>query len=277
MLLQIILPIMTQTICPRLSSVRAFVCCLVLLSAHSAYAQIKAGGPAPPSASPQAMAYSVQGTAQAQAGPVSYASVTELNGLLSQLEQASKSAQTDLAGLRIEKWKADSGTKKQSLAGSDSVQRNLQGALPEIIGQLRAAPESLPATFKLYRNLDALYDVMGGVVESAGAFGSKDEFQALSTDLANLEASRRAFAARIEKLADAKEAEITRLRTDLKTAQAAVPTEPPKKTVVDDNAPAKKPAVKKKPAAKPPAPGATAAKPATAQTPTATPTPSKPQ
>jgi hypothetical protein len=223
------------------------------------------------------MAYSVQGTAQAQAGPVSYASVTELSGLLSQLEQAAKSAQTDLAALRIEKWKTDSGTKKQSLAGSDSVQRNLQGALPEIIGQLRAAPESLPATFKLYRNLDALYDVMGGVVESAGAFGSKDEFQVLSTDLANLEASRRAFAGRIEKLADAKEAEITRLRTDLKTAQAAVPTEPPKKTVVDDNAPTKKPAVKKKPAAKPAAPGATAAKPATGQTPTTQPTPSKPQ
>ena len=277
MLLQIILPIMTQTICPRLSVVRAFACCLVLLFAHCANAQVKAGGPSSPGASPQAMAYSVQGTAQAPAGPVSYASVTELNGMLSQLEQASKSAQTDLAGLRIEKWKADSGTKKQSLSGSDSVQRNLQGALPEIIGQLRAAPESLPATFKLYRNLDALYDVMGGVVESAGAFGSKDEFQALSTDLGNLEASRRAFAARIEKLADSKEAEITRLRTDLRTAQAAIPTEPPKKTVVDDNAPAKKPAVKKKPAAKPPAPGATAVKPATAQNPTAPPTPSKPQ
>ena len=47
------------------------------------------------------------------------------------------------------------------------------GALPEIIGQLRNAPEAMPITFKLYRNLDALYDVLGGVVEGAGAFGSK--------------------------------------------------------------------------------------------------------
>ena len=31
--------------------------------------------------------------------------------------------------------------------------------LPAIIGELRAAPESLVSTFKLYRNLDALYDV----------------------------------------------------------------------------------------------------------------------
>jgi hypothetical protein len=227
-----------------------------------------------PTAHASPAGYSAQGTVPAQAAPVSYASVTELNGLLTQLEQTSKSAQADLAGLRIEKWKTDAGTKKQSLAGMDSVQRNLKGALPEIIGQLRAAPEDLPATFKLYRNLDALYDVMGGVVESAGAFGSKDEFQAISTDLSNFEASRRAFAGRIENLAASKEAEIVHLRTDLKTAQAAIPSEPPKKTVVDDNPPAKKPPVKKKPVAKPATPASTAAKPAaTGQTTTPAPQP----
>src|SRR5438105_4729811 len=39
--------------------------------------------------------------ASAQAGPVSYASVTELNGVLSQLEAASKTTQGDLSKLRI--------------------------------------------------------------------------------------------------------------------------------------------------------------------------------
>ena len=220
-------------------------------------------------ASPQPAAYSVQGTVHAQSAPVSYASVTEMNGLIAHLEQASKSTQSDLVALRIERWKADSGTKKQSLANVDSIQRNLQGAMPEIITQLRAAPEDLPAAFKLYRNLDALYDVMSGVVESTGAFGSKDDFQALSTDLSNLESSRRAFAGRIENLAASKEAEIARLRTDLKAAQAAGPAEPPKKTVVDDNAPVKKPAMKKKTVAKPTGAGAAApAKPAAVQTPT---------
>ncbi len=57
----------------------------------------------------------------------------------------------------------------------------------------------------------------------------------------------------METLAASKEQEIVRLRTDLKTAQAAIPAEPPKKIVVDDNEPAKKPAVKKKPVAKKPA------------------------
>ena len=97
--------------------------------------------------------------------PVSYASVTQLNGLLSQLEATSKDTQADLVRLRIEKWKADGSYKKQALGNVDSIQRNLQGALPEIITQLRNAPEDLPATFKLYRELDALYDVLGSVAE----------------------------------------------------------------------------------------------------------------
>jgi hypothetical protein len=194
-----------------------------------------------------------------QAEPVSYASMTQLNGLLAQLEAVSKTTQTDLAKMRIERWKADGSYKKQSLANVDSLQRNLQGALPEMITQLRAAPEDMPATFKLYRNLDALYDVMGSVVESAGAFGSKDDFQTLANDLNSFEVTRKAIAGRIETLASSKEAEIVRLRTDLKTAQAAIPVTPPKVKVVDDAPPAKKPATKKKPVAKPPATPATTA------------------
>jgi CHASE3 domain sensor protein len=211
-----------------------------------------------------------------QGSAVSYTSVTQLNGLLGQLEAASKTAQADLARLRIEKWKTDSSTKKQVLSNLDSIQRNLQGALPEMIAQLRAAPEDMPATFKLYRNLDALYDVMGNVMEAAGAFGSKDEFQSVVNDLNTFESTRKQFAERIETLSAAKESEIVRLRTDLKTAQAAIPTAPAKKIVVDDNEPAKKPATKKK-SAKPPA--ASSAKPSAgqAQTPPAQPPPSQPQ
>src|SRR5579863_2741484 len=220
-------------------------------------------GPVPPSTQ-----YSVQGTVvSAQGAPVSYGSVTQLNGLLTQLETTSKSAQSDLTNLRIERWKADAASKRQALGNVDSIQRNLQNALPEIIEKLRAAPEDVPATFRLYRNLDALYDVLGSVVESTGAFGSKDDLQALATDLKGFESTRKALAERLENVSAAKEAEIGRLRSDLKAAQAAIPAPPPKKTIVDDNEPVKKPVVKKKPAAKP----GTAAAPATAKPPAAKP------
>lgn len=218
------------------------------------------------------------GAASGQSGePVSYASVTQLNGMLAQLEATSKSAQADLAKLRIERWKADGATKKQSLANVDSIQRNLQGALPAIIAELRAAPEDLQATFKLYRNLDALYDVLGTVVEGTGAFGPKDDLQALANDLNGFETTRKQMAQRMESLSSAKEAEIVRLRTDLKAAQAAVPVTPPKKTVVDDNAPAKKPVVKKKVPPKPATPAPTTAKPAAGQTPAPAQAPANPQ
>jgi hypothetical protein len=194
--------------------------------------------------------YSVQGQA-ANGAPVSYASVAELNGLLAQLEANSKTTQDDLVKLRIEHWKTDTSYKKQALANVDSIQRNLHDALPQMMAELRAAPEDLPSTFKVYRNLDALYDVLGSVVESAGAFGSKDDFQSLSTDLNGFENARKQVAGRIENLSSAKEAEIVRLRAELKTARAAVPVEPPKKIIVDDTEPPKKPPVKKKPASKP--------------------------
>jgi hypothetical protein len=205
--------------------------------------------------------------------PVSYASITQLNGMLAQLEASAKSTQANLATLRIERWKTDGGSKKQTLANVDSIQRNLQGALPEIIAQLRTQPEDLPTTFKLYRNLDALYDVLGNVVEVTGAFGSKDDFQSLANDLGTFEGTRKQLAQRIESLSSAKEAEIVRLRADLKTAQAAIPAAPPKKIVVDDTEPPKKPAVRKK---KPASPSTT--KPPAGQTPSAQPPPaSKPQ
>jgi len=182
-------------------------------------------------------------------GPVSYASANQLNTLLSQLEEASQAAQSDLAKMRVEKWKTDSGSKRQAEGNAESIQRNLRSALPEIIAELKASPESLTSTFKLYRNLDALYDVFESVAESAGAFGSRDDFQSLQNDVSAFERLRRSVADRMETLAGAKEVEVTRLRAALQSAQANTPTQPPKKIVVDDDAPVKKP-VKKKSAPK---------------------------
>src|SRR5581483_4389164 len=103
-------------------------------------------------------------TANNQAGPpVSYTSISELNQLLANLGQTSQQIQGDLSQLRIEKWKTDSGTKRQSQGDVESIQRNLQTALPAIMTDLKNSPESTPLTFKLYRNLDALYDVFSSV------------------------------------------------------------------------------------------------------------------
>jgi len=197
-----------------------------------------------------------QGSAGAATGsqpPVAYASVNELNGILTQLQQTAKSMQADLGKTHIEKWKTDAATKRQTLETVESIQRNLQSALPDTIAQLSNSPEDLGASFKLYRNLVLLYDSFGSVVESAGAFGSKDELQSLGNDMSGLENARRVFGERMQKLTASKEDELTRLRAQVKTLSAAPPP-PPKQAVVDDTEPApKKPAkpAKKKATPKP--------------------------
>src|SRR5579862_7925003 len=183
--------------------------------------------------------------------PVPYATANQVNALLSQLESNATSTASDLSRLRISKWKAPGGAKQQSESNRQSILRNLETALPGMISAVRANPDDIAASFTLYRNLDALYDVLSSVAEGAGAFGPKDDLQALSNDLSTFEGTRKQLAERIESLSSAKEAEIVRLRTDLKTAQAMIPAEPPKKIVVDDTEPPKKPAKKKAPAKKP--------------------------
>jgi hypothetical protein len=196
-------------------------------------------------------AANAQGSTQPAGPPVAYASVNELNNILGQLKQTSQNIQIDLQKARVEKWKTDGSTKKQTQGNVESIQRNLQSALPELMTQVNNAPEDLAATFKLYRNMDALYDVFRSVVESAGAFGSKDDFQSLSNDITALESVRRSIGERVQNLANSKETELTRLRAQVKTLQAGPPA-PPKKVVVDDTEPPKKP-VKKKPAKPAPA------------------------
>jgi hypothetical protein len=195
--------------------------------------------------------------------PVAYSSVNQLNDVLGQVDQASRATQADLAKLRVDHWKGDAGLKRQMQSNVESIQRNLQSALPEIVGKLRASPEDLNQTFQLYRNLDALYDVFGSLVESAGAFGNKDEFHALSADLDALENSRRALAQRMNSLTAAKDAELGQLRDKVKELTAAAPPPAVTKKVVDDTEeapkPAKKKATKKKttttpPSTSPPAP-----------------------
>jgi hypothetical protein len=198
-----------------------------------------------------------QSTPNDAPAPVAYASASEVNNILMQVKQTAQNIDSDLSKTRVEKWKADSAIKKEIQGNVESVRRNLQSALPEMITALSNAPEDLAASFKLYRNLDALYDVFGQVAESAGAFGTKDEYQNLGNDMSSLQSARRMLGERMQNLAAAKETELARLRNEIKAAQAAPPA-PPKKIVVDDTEPPKKVVKKKKapatPAATTPAP-----------------------
>jgi hypothetical protein len=193
--------------------------------------------------------------------------MTEVSAILGQLNQASQTLNADLGRLRVEKWKTDGDSKRQSQGNVESIQRNLQSALPGMVAQLNSSPDSLGLTFKLYRNVGALYDVVANLTESAGAFGGKDEYQTMANDTSGIDKVRRALADRMDKLASSKDSELAALHSQLKTLQASVPPAPPTRVVIDDNEKPKKPVRTK---AKPAITLATP-KPATAATAPATP------
>jgi len=173
----------------------------------------------------------------------------DLSSSLTQLQQTATAMGLNISRLRIEKWKADGSIKKRSQADADSITRNLTTALPTLIDQVRTKPQSLAAAVKLYRNINALYDVFGALTEVAETFGPKAEYTPLATDAAALEGIRRDFGDKLEKLAAAADTEIVRLRTEA----AKTPPPPPTKIVIDDEEKPqktvhKKPAQPKKPA-----------------------------
>jgi hypothetical protein len=169
---------------------------------------------------------------------------------LNRLETTASQANLELQHLRIDKWKADADSKRQAQANADSLQRNLTSALPGLIVAVRAAPQDLNAGFKLYRNVNALYDVFASLTEATGAFGPKSDFQALAQQLDTIDSVRRNLGDALEQLTSSTQSELNQLRTQVRAfRQAAAAAPPPKKVVVDDAAPAKKTVHKKKPAA----------------------------
>jgi hypothetical protein len=169
---------------------------------------------------------------------------------LDRLQTAATRANSEIAQMRIEKWKTDSGSKQQAQANAESLQRNLASALPGLIDSFRAAPQDLGAGFKLYRNLNVLYDVFASFTESAGAFGPKGDYEALVPPLNVIDSVRRDLGDDLESLTASNQTELNQLRTQVRILQqaAAAPPPAPKKVIVDDTEPPKKTTHKKKPA-----------------------------
>ena len=175
-------------------------------------------------------------------------SMTSILPDLDRLQAAATQANHDLAYMRIEKWKTDGDSKRQAQTTADSVQRNLTSALPTLISNVRSAPQDLAAEFKLYRNLNALYDVFASLTESTGAFGAKSDYDALAQQLDVIDSVRRDLGNALESLTAFTQSELNQLRSQVHTLQqaAATPPAPPKKVIVDDNEPPKKTTHKKK-------------------------------
>lgn len=171
-----------------------------------------------------------------------------LNAIVAELQKTVESANLDLGKLRIEKWKAGDTERQQMQQVAMSLQKNIKFAIPGLINDVQAAPGSVAKAFKLYHDLNVVYEYLNSLSEAAGAYGKKEEYGPLANDASGLDNARQDLSTYIEQTANTLE---EKLRQPVVAQQPQPTTQAPKKIVIDDDAaPAKK--TKKKKSASPP-------------------------
>ena len=172
----------------------------------------------------------------AQAQP---AQRSDLNEVVAQIERVAMATNGDIAKLRIDKWKTDGAQRQQLQKVADSLQRNITDAVPGLIADVQNTHGSVSSSFKLYHNLNVVYEFLSSLADAAGAIGKREEYEPLAQDAAALDAVRSSLSSYIEQTASSYESRMQN------AARAAQQPPPPVKVIVDDE-PAKKPKPKKK-------------------------------
>jgi hypothetical protein len=180
------------------------------------------------------------------------------------VQPAIANVQRTIGDLSIQRWKAPNEVRGATQQNASSVQRDVVETLPGLLTQADATVDSVPPSFAVYRNLDALYDVLLRIYETAMLAAPQSEVDELALTLQRVEAARSQLANAILQTSQQHEAEIVKLQAAVKAATATAQAAPPPKANVVDDGPAAAPATahkKKKPAAKPAAPATPPAQP----------------
>lgn len=168
-----------------------------------------------------------------------------LDAILTEIQQATQAANTDISRLRIDRWKADFAEKAQMQQVADSLHKNITFAVPDLMNDVRSSHGSVSACFKLYHNVNVVFEYLNSLTDAAGNLGKREEYDPLNSDTAALDSARQHLSAYIEQAATSLENQ-ARAATAAATAPAASPQPTPKKIIVDDATPRQKPVTPKK-------------------------------
>lgn len=140
------------------------------------------------------------------------------------LRPALANVQSTTAELKISKWKIPGSAREAAQEDVNSIQRDLGGTLPGLLASADAAPGSVPPSFAVYRNLDALYDVLLRISQKADLSAPSREAVAIASSLHELEAARRQLGDSILNTAQHHEARLVALESAVRAARTAPPT-----------------------------------------------------
>jgi hypothetical protein len=166
------------------------------------------------------------------------------------LRPALANVQNTIANLNVGHWKVPAEMRAAVQQDIGSMQRDLNATLPGLVAQAEANPAALSPAFAVFRNLDALYDVLLRVTEMAALSGAGSDAGSLEDARAGLENGRGKLGTWLLQSISAQDAQVVHLQTALAARPAAAPAAAPNKIVIDDGPQNPKPR-KKKPAPAP--------------------------
>jgi hypothetical protein len=166
---------------------------------------------------------------------------------------------TALSQVQVNRWKASVPIRNEAETNVASIQKDVSSTLPTLLAAADTAPDSPAKVLPVYRNVEALYDVMLRVDAAARLAAPTDQMSALDQALARLDDGRRALGDQLQQISESQDIRVVHLQAALKAIPPPAPPPPAPVPVKCPVTPARK-----KPAAKP----ATAA--ATSQTTPAT-------
>lgn len=135
----------------------------------------------------------------------------DLTSALLELDRTAAATNSDISHLQIEKWKGgwktgfttNSSHKNQAAEVAQSLQRNLHGALPDLIRNALNSRGGLFATFKVYEDVNLVCQSLDSLAATAQEYGKKEEYAPLAGDYNNLVKLRRVLSTYIQQRAAA--------------------------------------------------------------------------
>src|SRR5262249_46369799 len=124
-----------------------------------------------------------------------------LDAIVAEIQQSTQNTNLDLGRLRIDRWKADANDKAQMQQLADSLRKNLTSAVPDLIADVRSSGGNVSSTFKLYHNLNVVYEYLDSLTSAASSMGKADESGPLNKDAAALDDARKHLSSYIEQAA----------------------------------------------------------------------------
>jgi hypothetical protein len=158
---------------------------------------------------------------------------SDVNGSLVRLEQVRAATEADVADLPIGQWRTgwktawlkSSSHKDQAEGLASSIQRNLTQAMPGLITDAQSSRGGIGTTFKLYNNVNVVYESLESLIEITNSYGRKGESAQITADYQALGRLRQELSGYIQQTAATLEPKSGPL---------------PKKIIVDDNVPSRK-------------------------------------